>query len=165
MNVRSAWRLAAVIAVLAGQIDAGSKQREPRICDQLVTTLIPQRVFRVPDNQLPRVEIRSCAAGISEGLQLVAWQRGAFAPSLVVDTYRFTVAQLVMSGNAFVIQTAGGTTDVLQVIVYENGKPRLALERFIKGYPTITTRYEEVRIDIPQEDGPGAQVSFPTGNR
>lgn len=138
-------------------------------CADIITTLLPQRVFKVPTNQLLRVEIRSCMPGATENLQFVAWENGAVKPSLVVTTPDETIVQLAMSGGVFVVETSGGSHDTVFVIVYEgaksfrSGKPKLALQAVTKGRVVITTSTDKVFIDYPDFRKEQHHLEYTTG--
>ena len=132
---------------LMGQAD----EKMPELCSDVITTLVPQRVFQVPTQKLPRVELRSCEPGVSETLQIAAWERSASRPSLVVETSRSTIVQLAMSSNVFVIHSAGGSSDGLQVVVFNQGKPHLALEKYLRAAITIRLERDEVIVETREE--------------
>ena len=56
---------------------AAQSRTDRPLCHETLTTLIPQRVFLTPAVRLPRVEIRSCMPGLTENVQLVAWEADA----------------------------------------------------------------------------------------
>src|SRR5579883_667179 len=62
----------------------GLPLRANGLCADVITTLVPQRVFRIPTAQLRRVEIRSCLPGAAENLQFVGWETRKAFPSLVL---------------------------------------------------------------------------------
>jgi hypothetical protein len=139
------------------------------VCDEIVTTLVPQRVFKVPTKQLLRVEIRSCMPGETENLQFVAWENGAMKPSLVLTTSDETIVQLVLSGGVFVIETGGGSHSFVFVIVYDGGtsfrdvKPRLAHQAVTKGGLVVKTEVDKVSIDYPTLGGEPRHFEYPNG--
>ncbi len=124
--------------------------------------MVSQFVMNVPTSELQRVELRKCGPGISENLQIVAWEQKAAAPGLVLDTKDFTVVQAVMSGKVFVIETTGGPRDRVYVIVYTTEGPKLALERVTKAQAKITSDGKVIRLDVPNTwTGKTEQFSFP----
>ncbi len=140
------------------------------VCPEIVTTLVPQRVFKRPTNSLQRLEIRSCLPGETENLQFVVWENNATKPSIVATTSDEAIVQIAMSGGVFVIETTGGSRDFLFVIVYEggtsfrNGKPRIALQAVTKGRAAIRTSQTRVSVDYPDLRGEQRHVEYPIGD-
>jgi len=121
----------------------------PQLCPSVITALVPQLTFRRPVTDLRRVEIRSCRPGTAENLQLVAWEERSPKPSLIVETYDLTVIQVLMRCNIFVIETARGAYDTVNVIVYESGKARLALQQTVRDPAIIlTTPDDQVKVTL-----------------
>jgi hypothetical protein len=121
--------------------------------------MVPQFVMNVPTSELRRVELRKCGPGISESLQIVAWEQKTDAPGLVIDTMDFTVVQAVMCGRVFVIETTGGSRDLVYVIVYTAEGPKLALERVTKARAEITSDGKSIRLNVP-DTGTGKTETF-----
>lgn len=121
-----------------------SQQETP--CPNLVGLLVTQFTFKATISELPRVEIRQC--GTFEVLQIVAWEANSRLPSLILDTTDFTVVQSIARKNLYLIETTGGARNRIYIIVFEKGKPRLALKRVTKGTAklTIGERHCEVVI-------------------
>lgn len=143
-------------AVATGPNRAGREQ----VCKQVLATLGTRRVFRLPLSTMQRVEIRTCEEG---SLQLVAWEKDRPAPSLVVETNRTSIVQLLVLGNVFVFETAGASSDVVQVILFEAGKPRLAFNDAFKATARIETSWKTVRMTVRNDDGSERTLTFPTG--
>jgi len=120
----------AITACLFLGILQGQSRTDRGVCDEIVTTLVPQRVFKIPTKRLLRVEIRSCMPGLTENLQFVAWENGATKPSLVLTTSDETIVQLVMSGGVFVIETTGGSHSDVFVILYDGGTSGLSQSNY-----------------------------------
>jgi hypothetical protein len=68
-----------------------------------------------------------------------------------------------MVGDVFVLETAGASSNVVQVVLYENGTPRLALIDSIRAYARIDMSWKKVVVGLPQEEGPEKVYEFPTG--
>lgn len=160
-RIRRALHLLVVLSVSGLFLQARASQ-ESALCEEIVTTLVPQFIFKVPTSDLERVEIRKCFPGLADSLQLVAWQRAARKPSLVLETTDFTIVQLVMSGRVFVVETTGGTRDIVWVITYQSGVPKLALKAITKGYAVVTSDYKRVSIEYPDLNKQIRQHSFDT---
>lgn len=158
-----------VTIILASTELLGQTRTDVAACPEVITNLIPQRVFKKPTRLLRRVEIRSCLPGETENLQFVAWENNAMKPSLVVTTSDETIVQLVMSGDVFVIETTGGSHDSVFVIQYggaesfRHGKPRLALDAVTKGHVVIKTDPYKVTIDYPDLRGETHHIEYSTG--
>lgn len=155
--------LALTVAVLLASSAAGQPLEKGEPCPVLLTTLAPQLMFRHPLNRLRRVELRSCRPGASENLQLVAWEDRSDKPSLVLETADSTVIQLFMRGSVFVIETARDAYDTLMVIVYEKGRPRIALQQTVRDPATIAVSGDEVKITLRENQGPTRSYTYTIG--
>jgi hypothetical protein len=135
------------------------------LCDEVVTTAYPRWASARPRQTLPRVEVRVCRVD-ERGwgfLQIAAFEEHASQPSLLVDTLRTTIVKMAMAGDVFVLETAGASSNVVQVIVYEKGVPRLVLHDAIKAYAHIDMSWKKVVVGLPQQDGSEIVHEFPTG--
>ena len=149
-----------VAAPALGQNDRGSP---PKLCDEVVTTVYPQWLSRVPRQELRRVEVRNCRVEDWGFLQIAAWSDHGQRPALVVETKRSTIVKIAMTGDVFVLETAGASSNVVQVVVYEKGQPRLALSDAVKAYAHIDMSWKKVVVGLPQEEGPERVYEFATG--
>ncbi|SRR5579885_884027 len=142
----------------------GLPLRANGLCADVITTLVPQRVFRIPTAQLRRVEIRSCLPGAAENLQFVGWETRKAFPSLVLAVPDEAIVQLYMSGDVFVFETTGGAHTTVIAIVYEKGaKPRLAVREVIKDAVEITASEGKVRLSYSSLSGSKRDFTFDTG--
>jgi len=137
--------------------------RPGELCDEIVTTVYPEWHAWMPRQKLARVEVRNCRVGESGFLQIAAWTSHASEPGLVVDTKRMTIVKLAMAGNVFVLQTAGASSDVVQVVYYKNGTPHLAFSDATRADVHIDMTAKKVILRWPQEKGPERVYEFPTG--
>lgn len=152
-------------SALAHLLFATAVAPSPQLCPSVVTALVPQLIFRRPVTDLRRVEIRSCLPGTAEYLQLVAWEQRSPKPSLIVETDDFTVIQVLMRRNIFVIETARGAYDTVNVIVYEGGKPRLALQQTVRDPAIIvTTPDDQVKVTLTPVHAETRSYSFSVTN-
>ena len=119
-----------------------------RPCGQVVGLLATEFLYRVPNSELPRVEIRQCDPGEAGTIQLVAWPSGSKGPTLVVNTDDFGVVQAVARANTFVVETGGATRNQVFVIVYNRGEPRLVLKRVTKGTARVDVTGSEIDLVI-----------------
>jgi hypothetical protein len=117
------------------------------ICGETVALLVPQLVYRKPIAALARVEVKRCSE--NEVLKIAAWSDGATEPALVIDTTDFTIVQTYMRGVVFLVETTGGPRNRVYVIRYEQGKPRLAIERVSRGRTTIMDIGDRIVITVP----------------
>jgi hypothetical protein len=125
-------------------------QAEPAsLCPAIVGILVNQFVFHVPLSATARVELHRCEENVSGTLQIAAWSAKAVEPSLVIDTTDFTVVQTAARQNVYVIETTGGPRDRVYVVMYENGKPVLKLQRTTKGTAKITIARDSLDLIIP----------------
>jgi hypothetical protein len=120
---------------------------QPTLCPTLVGIFVNQFRFQVALSATARVELRRCSE--NEALQIAAWQARATEPSLVINTTDFTVVQMAARQNAYVIETTGGPRDRIYVVLYENGKPTLKLQRITRGTAKITMARDSLDVVIP----------------
>ncbi len=165
MNIR--WRgVRRMVASVSWMLllSCGVPLRANQLCSDVITALVPRRVFRIPTTQLRRVEIRSCLPGAAENLQFVAWEARKSSPSLVFAVPDEAIVQLYMSGDVFVVETTGGAHTTVIAIVYEKGaKPRLAVREIIKGAVEITASEGKIRLSYPTLSGSKRDFTFDTG--
>ncbi len=152
-------RFAFVIYVFANASVAASPSGQPRLCDKVLTTLVRGSSSIGYAQRGNYLEIRSCEPGV---LQLAAWGLRQTAP-LVVETNRTSIVSLAtISDTVYAIQTAGASSNVVQVIVFENGIPRLALNEAIRAYADILITWKELVITIPSADSKPKVFKFAT---
>ncbi len=119
------------------------------LCKTVVGRLVNQLTFKIPISETARVELRRCAEMGSGTLQIAAWEARASIPSLVIDTTDFTIVQTASRQNVYVIETTGGPRDRVYVVLYENGKPTLKLQKVTRGSATITMAQDALELVIP----------------
>jgi hypothetical protein len=122
-------------------------------CSALISTLVPQLIFGRTLADLRRVELRSCQPGVSGNLQVLAWEARSQKPSLIVETYDFTVIQLFMRHNVFLIETARDAYNTVTIIVYDKSKPRLALQKTVRDPASLQVTGGEVRVTLTETNG------------
>jgi hypothetical protein len=122
---------------------------QPALCSSLVARLVNQLIIQVPVDDMARVEVRRCVADGTDALQLVALEGRSSKPSLVINTTDFTVVQVVARQNLYLIETTGGPRDRIFVVLYENGKPTLKLQKVTKGTAQITMSRDALDLVIP----------------
>jgi len=148
------------LVVLQIQLLPGQTIAPKGLCSEVVTLLVPQLVFKVPTSTLERVEVRKCLPGVSDSLQIAAWERDSVKPSLVIVTDDFTIVQAAMIGRVFLIETTGGPRDLIYLIVYESGKPRLALKAVSKDRAQIISAGDKIAIKVTRTNGKVEHLSF-----
>lgn len=103
---------------------SGKDHREVQgLCSEVLATFVLGVHAHAGLAGLPRVEVRRCAP--VGGLQLAAWKAGANAPSLVTEIERFSLGQLLASGNVVAIE-APGPYDAILILQYRRGEPHIA---------------------------------------
>jgi hypothetical protein len=133
---------------------------EPRLCNKVVTTLARNAVVDRERRTGNMVEIRACDPGV---LQIVAWGTETERP-LIVETNRTSLASLTTAADTvYVIQTAGASSNVIQVIVFEKGVPHLRVNEAVKAYADVQFTWKEVLIRIPLPGESPLVFHFPTG--
>lgn len=135
------------LALLA--LPAAGQTIQPALCNSVVARLVNQLVIEVPLEATPRVEVRRCADDGTDALQIAAWEAKAAKPSLVINTTDFTIVQMAARQNLYLIETTGGPRDRIYVILFENGKPVLKLQRVTKGTAQITMLRDSIDVVIP----------------
>jgi hypothetical protein len=137
------------IGIFVSAFPALAVSPEPVLCDSVVLRLVNQLVTQVPIGETPRVEVRRCEQEGTESLQIAAWESKTARPALLISTTEFTIVQTVARQNLFLIETTGGTRDRIYVIVYQNDKPTLKLQRTTKGTAQITMDRNNLDLVIP----------------
>jgi hypothetical protein len=155
------WMVLLSAAATAGP--PGSEGEGTKICADLVYLASPDVHFRSVRRDLKRVEVRRCRDARANVLQLAAWKQGEKHPTILRDTDRFAVSQVVMFNDVVVVEFGGGGSNRLFVITFENGHPTIALEDGYKAYAQIETTRLEVLIRIPQARGDPRVHRFRTG--
>lgn len=142
-------------------VSLGQEAEQHRLCDILLTRLIPARSVRLQDSEAQRLEIRTCVP--SRILQVVAFSESSDVPAFFIDTHRTSISTLVMAGDVIVLETAGASSNVLQVFVFpRRGAPQMVFEDAFKAYATVETAFRDVKIRIGA--GNRARVlTYPTG--
>ena len=147
------------ICALANVIGAAHPHDQPPLCNKLLTTLARSSSSDRQAQKGNVLEIRSCEPGV---LQLAAWGAGQARP-LIVETNRTSIVSLAtVSDTVYVIQTAGASSNVVQVIVFENNVPRLALNEAVKAYADIRITWKEVVVTIPSTASESQVFKFAT---
>lgn len=117
-------------------------------CARIVGLLATEFVYKVPNSELARVEIRQCAPEDSSTIQLTAWPSGRTISPLIIRTDHFGVVQAIWRANVFVVETGGATRNQVLVISYARGEPKLVLKRLTQGTARVNIRSEEIEVVI-----------------
>jgi hypothetical protein len=125
------------------------------ICPTIVASLM-----NVPGNldattSAQRVEIRRCvvhAARSAGAVQLVAWGRSSQTPDLVLNLEETGFHQIAMIEGVYAFELIGGKAQEALVIVFERGKPKVALEVSTLGKVVITSDRERLLVDVSEWD-------------
>lgn len=125
-----------------------SGQEPARLCGTIVGLYQLEFRYEQPASQSARVEVRQCHEQ-AEALQIVAWSSRAGKPDLVIETSDFVVTASAFRSNVAVIETTGGSRDQVYVLVYEKGKPHLALRRSMKASALVTLSDGTLHLVIP----------------
>jgi hypothetical protein len=135
------------LALLA--LSACAQTTQPALCSSVVARLVNQLIIQVPVDTTARVEVRRCIEDGTDSLQIVAWEAKAARPSLLIDTTDFTIVQMAARQNLYLIETTGGPRDRIYVVLFENGKPTLRLQKVTKGTAQITMLRDSLDLVIP----------------
>lgn len=109
-----------------------------------------------------RLEIRRCLAATSGVLQVSVLDAKTDHVLGTVETNRFSVVQLVTVGRIVVLETAGASSNVLQVIEVRDDTAKLAFTDAHKCNAEISTSWKVVRIKLPCMPQAGT-LTFKTG--
>ncbi len=148
MRFSSLFALAIPLLVVAQWQLGAWNDTAPTPCGTTAEMLVTDFPFRTPVLGLPRVEVKQCRPEESSLIQIVAWTLGGTRPALVIDTGDFGVVQAIARANVFVVETGGATRDQVFAIVYEQGRPRLAVRRTTRGTAVVTVGSAAIEIDI-----------------
>jgi hypothetical protein len=111
-----------------------------------------------------RVEIRQCPldpAKMSGWVQLVAWEKGAYKPSLIVNAEDSGFYQFAVIQGVYAFEIIGGKASEMLVISFEGGRPRIALQESSLLHPTIRADAESLTVVIRDERGTPQEYRFP----
>lgn len=134
-------------------------ESQPALCTDVLTTLARSRATASHRASGNLVEIRSCDPGV---LQIAAWGARGTAP-LIVETNRTSIVSLATaSDTVYVVETAGASSNAIQVIVFDHGVPRLALNEAGKAYADIRISWKEVVVTIAPDGEPPKSFRFAT---
>lgn len=126
-------------------------EKSDRLCPNRIASLmtIPGNLDSLTASQ--RVEIRQCPLDVRTGsgwFQLVAWQKDAATPALILDADDSGFRQFVMIEGVYVIQLMGGTAYVTLAITFESGNPTVAFQEASKEPPIIQSNSSEVIVEL-----------------
>jgi hypothetical protein len=126
-------------------------EESDRLCPNRIASLmtIPGNLDSLTASQ--RVEIRQCPLDVNTGsgwFQLVAWQKDAATPSLILNAEDSGFKQFVMIEGVYVIQLIGGTAYITLGITFETGNPTLAFQESSKEAPIIQSSSSEVIVEL-----------------
>jgi hypothetical protein len=96
-----------------------------------------------------RVEVRRCEPKASGVLQVVVRDRTAGRQIAVYETDRFVVVQMVLAGQLLALETAGASSNVIQVIEVAGRSSRVAFQEAYKCYAEVSTSRSAVQVRIP----------------
>jgi hypothetical protein len=131
------------------------------LCPYRIASLTP-----IPGNldtqfAAERVEIRQCPldpSKLSGWVQLAAWEKGAYKPSLVLNLEDSGFRQFAMISGVYAFETIGGKASQVLVITFEFGKPKIALESSVLSHPRIRTDAETLTVSC--RDGTGHEHEY-----
>lgn len=131
-------------------------QQANKLCPDRIATL--SRFAGDPNDtgSGARVEIRRCQVEPSGGgtIQLAAWQEGSKEPALIFDAISGSVLQLAMTRGVYAFELSVGRATALVVIEFTHGKPRLAIEQYVRdGAFTFTSTSERLVVQWTDSKG------------
>jgi hypothetical protein len=147
--MKAAWCIHCMLVyffVIGSQYAFGEQTNNQLPCTTVDTMLVTQFIANTATDKLPRVEARRC--GIEEKLYIVGWREDEAIPALVIDTTDFVIVQAVARGNVFLLETTGGSRDIIWVVVFKKGTPKLELKRVTKGTAKVTLDETHMHIII-----------------
>ena len=130
-------------------LPAIGQSTQPALCRSVIARLVNQLVVEVSIDDTARVEVRRCEGDGTYALQIAGWEARAAKPSLLINTTDFTIVQTAARQNLYLIETTGGPRDRVYVIVFENGKPILKLQRVTRGTARITMQRDSLDLVVP----------------
>ena len=95
--------------------------------------------------RVPYLQIRRCTG--SGALQIAAWSTQQEAPALLFDLKRFSIGQIVVTGNLVVV-VAPGPYDVVVVVRYAKGKPEQVFAESTRGEISVLSTGNRVTVEI-----------------
>jgi hypothetical protein len=123
--------------------------QEKDVCPKKVATLAPLIGSPYQASKGERVEIRQCFVTETIGsFQILAWERGATSPSLMIDREQDELRQLVMIPGAYAFEIPAASATTVIGIVYQNGHARKAVEDSTKDTITIKSNGNSIIIQV-----------------
>ncbi len=113
--------------------------------------MVPDLKPGVPHEAAPRVEIRWCEP-VGPPLQIAAWAERASSASFVLDMYRDSVSQIVMSDNVFAMVFPGGY-DSIVVVQFQGGEPKVVFMDSTHAEIRLATTSNSVQVTLDYGDG------------
>lgn len=141
-----------VLFVFAGATSLSGIEEGKSLCPHRIASLMT-----VPGNadaliSAQRVEIRQCpgaAASLSGWIQIVAWKKGMWKPSLILNAEDSGFYQLAMIEGVYVFELMGGIAQQVLAIVYTDGEPKLALNTSSRGEISLETSSSKIIVEVP----------------
>lgn len=158
MRFTTTFQLVAILGAIStglGQLKNGDLNRP--VCEQRVALFASNAYSAKASENL--VEVRACEAGV---LQLIA--RGKGSRTITVETNRTSIVSAAFaSESVFAIQTAGASSNMIHVILFNDHTPRVALERSAKAYAQLSVAWKTLTVLI-ETPGHGVEKhEFSTG--
>jgi hypothetical protein len=131
------------------------------LCNRIAATLATYLGDPATTRSGQRVEVRQCPINSEIGtIQVAAWEKGATTPSLLIDTELRAVGQLVMIPGAYALEIVSGSASSVIGIVFEGGRPRLAVRDSTKGIIVIKSSRDSMTIELDDDDRTGRKRTY-----
>ena len=88
-------------------------------------------------------------------------EKGKAAPSLTFDTGDGYPRYLVHLINVLVLQSAGGSADHVYALLFDKGKPSVALRTATKDLIQVVQAERTITVTVPPPTYPGPDGKFP----
>ena len=89
------------------------------------------------------------------------FEKSKATPSLTFDTGDGYPRYLVHAFNVLVLQSMGGSSDHVYVLLFERGKPSLALKTVTKDLIQVVQTDRTITVTVPPPVYPGPDGKFP----
>jgi hypothetical protein len=105
-----------------------------------------------------RFELRQCGGHL---VLVDCFEKGKGTPSLTFDTGDGYPRYLVHSFNVLVLQSMGGASDHVYVLLFKGGKPSVALKTATKDLIQVEQSGKTITATVPPPTYPGPDGRFP----
>jgi hypothetical protein len=137
---------------------AVSAQAKTKPSCPVIATLPADTDWTEPLESRRRFQLRQCHG---DPVLVDCFEKGKATPSLTFNTGDGYPRYLVHSFDVLVLQSMGGSADHVYVLLFNGGKPSLALRTATKGLIQVAQATRTITVIVPPPTYPGPDGDFP----